>query len=136
MSTDTTLAFPDPQDEPPGEGAEVFDLDQHRRRTDPPESGEDNAPETEAPSEPPVPVDRADLPEVDRLATMFAAKRRPILPGWARSPREAQAAARVVTGHYAHVAGFHALRAPLVYGPRLVGAPGSGHSDMPVELLI
>ena len=131
MSTDTTLAFPDPEDEPPGGDAELIDLDERRRRAaDPPADGGEGAEENEGgadtPAEPPVPVDRADLPEVDRLATMFAAKRRAILPGWARSPREARAAAKVVTGHYAHVAGFHLLRAPLVYGPRLVGRSPRG----------
>lgn len=70
--------------------------------------------------EPVVMVDPAKLPEVDRIASVLSSKRRPIVPAWARSVREARRAARIVTGHYLHVAGFHALRAPLVYCPRLV----------------
>lgn len=131
MSTDT-LTGDMPDDEEPRDQAEVFDLEEERRRrADPPpdgESAEQTEGDGEAPgeSEPPVPVDPADLPEVDRIASMLAAKRRSILPAWARSYREVRAAARVVTGHYAHVAGFHALRAPLVYAPRLVGRSPRG----------
>jgi S-DNA-T family DNA segregation ATPase FtsK/SpoIIIE len=125
MSTDTVTA-PEPDDEPPGQDAAVVDLDEHRRRAE--SADETDQPPGEAPSEPAplVPVDPADLPEVDKLASMLAAKRRAILPAWARSLREARAAARVVTGHYAHVAGFHLLRAPLVYAPRLAGRAPRG----------
>ena len=100
-------------------------------QTGPEQAADTAAPEDTLPSdpgaqdaagepEPVVMVDPADLPEVDRIASVLASKRRAIVPAWAHSLAEAKRAARIISGHYLHVAGFHAVRAPLVYVPRLI----------------
>jgi len=83
-------------------------------------------PDAPGEAEPPVMVDSADLPDVDRIASVLASKRRAIVPAWARSLSEAKRAARIVSGHYLHVAGFHAVRIPLVYVPKLAGRAPRG----------
>lgn len=126
MSIDTVTG-PEPDDEP-GRGAEVYHLDWRRRGADAPENTEPaDDTETDEAQAPGAgerklarPVDSADLPEVDRIASVLASRRRPIVPAWAQSTTEARRTARIVTGHYAHVAGFHAVRIPLSYAPRLV----------------
>lgn len=52
------------------------------------------------------------------LGRLAAAQRRPVLPVWLRSLTELRTASAWVARHYAHVAGYHALRAP-VYAARL-----------------
>ncbi|MGW4939920.1 cell division protein FtsK, partial [Streptomyces sp. NPDC004166] len=52
------------------------------------------------------------------LGRLAGAKRRAVVPLWLRSVSELKTASRWVTRHYAHTAGYHALRAP-VYAARL-----------------
>jgi S-DNA-T family DNA segregation ATPase FtsK/SpoIIIE len=53
------------------------------------------------------------------LGRLAGAMRRPIVPLWLRSTSELKTASGWVARHYAHTAGYHALRAP-VYAARLV----------------
>lgn len=59
---------------------------------------------------------RVDSPEAAAepglLDRIRADRRRPILPAWARTRVELAQTGRWVAGHYAHVAGYHALRVP------------------------
>ncbi|GAA1092051.1 cell division protein FtsK [Kitasatospora arboriphila] len=101
-------------------GATVLDFDKARadRRpteTDPDEDGL-----------PPVYVDSRnprDWAPVDRMATARGAKRRPIIPAWARSKAELVSHARWLGGNAAHTAGYHAVRSPLYAGKLLARAP-------------
>ncbi|MGW4939919.1 cell division protein FtsK, partial [Streptomyces sp. NPDC004166] len=52
------------------------------------------------------------------LGRLAGAKRRAVVPLWLRSASELKTASGWVTRHYAHTAGYHALRAP-VYAARL-----------------
>ncbi|MEV6992273.1 cell division protein FtsK [Streptomyces sp. NPDC093228] len=52
------------------------------------------------------------------LGRLAGAKRRAVVPIWLRSVSELKTASGWVTRHYAHTAGYHALRAP-VYAARL-----------------
>ncbi|MFJ9541918.1 cell division protein FtsK [Streptomyces sp. NPDC101225] len=52
------------------------------------------------------------------LGRLAAAKRRDVIPVWLRSLTELKTASAWVARHYAHTAGYHALRAP-VYAARL-----------------
>ncbi len=52
------------------------------------------------------------------LGRLAAAKRRDVIPVWLRSLAELKTASAWVARHYAHTAGYHALRAP-VYAARL-----------------
>ncbi|MGW5058605.1 cell division protein FtsK [Streptomyces sp. NPDC004096] len=52
------------------------------------------------------------------LGRLAGAKRRAVVPLWLRSVSELKTASGWVTRHYAHTAGYHALRAP-VYAARL-----------------
>ncbi|MFE1996497.1 cell division protein FtsK [Streptomyces parvulus] len=52
------------------------------------------------------------------LGRLAGARRRAVVPVWLRSTAELKTAARWVARHYAHAAGYHALRAP-VYAARL-----------------
>ncbi|MFF4804021.1 cell division protein FtsK [Streptomyces sp. NPDC001351] len=52
------------------------------------------------------------------LGRLAAAKRRDVIPIWMRSTAELRTAAGWVARHYAHTAGYHALRSP-VYAARL-----------------
>ncbi|KUJ33854.1 cell division protein FtsK [Streptomyces sp. NRRL F-5122] len=52
------------------------------------------------------------------LGRLAAAQRRPVVPAWLRSLAELRTASAWVARHYAHTAGYHALRAP-VYAARL-----------------
>jgi S-DNA-T family DNA segregation ATPase FtsK/SpoIIIE len=123
-----------------GDGAEVVPLRPVRDNT-PPEDGEPPAPVPARPidpdgqpgpasaaADPPVlegEIVRVDQPGHDRgdwLEDLAARsrQRRPLIHPALRSPSEAAATARWIGGHYAHVSGFHAIRAPL-YGARLAG---------------
>ncbi|MET8667484.1 cell division protein FtsK [Streptomyces tendae] len=52
------------------------------------------------------------------LGRLAAAQRRPVVPAWLRSLAELKTASAWVARHYAHAAGYHALRTP-VYAARL-----------------
>lgn len=55
----------------------------------------------------------------DRLASLLAARRLPLLPDWARSLTDLKRTAEFVAGHYWHIVRFHAMRTPL-YLARIV----------------
>ncbi|EFE67092.1 cell division FtsK/SpoIIIE [Streptomyces viridosporus ATCC 14672] len=77
------------------------------------------APESADPTAP-VMVDRP-TPAVTGpgyLGRLAGARRRAVVPLWLRSTAELRTAATWVVRHYAHTAGYHALRAP-VYAARL-----------------
>ncbi|MFF4751772.1 cell division protein FtsK [Streptomyces sp. NPDC002514] len=59
------------------------------------------------------------------LGRLLAAKRRPVVPEWLKSTAELKTAAGWVARHYAHTAGYHAMRAP-VYAARLALQAPSG----------
>ena len=103
------------------DGGAVVDLDKARteRRTTIPEQGDGE----DGPS---VYVD-APAPKTDaiaeRWATAKAAKRRPIIPAWARSKAELATGARWLGEHVAHTAGYHAVRSPLYAAKLAARAP-------------
>ncbi|MGW2865009.1 cell division protein FtsK [Streptomyces sp. NPDC001205] len=117
-----------------GSGAEVVDLD--KARTARTESADPDA--QPAPDSPPAPPadsqgdGGAGDPErpvmVDQptakaagpgyLGRLMGARRRQVIPEWLRSTAELKTAASWVARHYAHAAGYHALRSP-VYAARL-----------------
>lgn len=75
------------------------------------------------------PVDRPDEDD-DEPATVYATitgrtdlRRRPILPAWARSRRDLEAAARWWAGHITYTAGYHASRSPKYAAKTLWWAP-------------
>lgn len=55
----------------------------------------------------------------DRLASLLASRRQPLLPDWARSIADLKRTARFVAGHYWHIVRFHVIRTPL-YALRIV----------------
>ena len=61
----------------------------------------------------------------DRLASLLAARRLPVLPEWAASTADLRRTAAFVRGHAWHVAKFHALRLPW-YGLRLLARAPRG----------
>ncbi|MGW0285581.1 cell division protein FtsK [Streptomyces sp. NPDC003236] len=75
--------------------------------------------ESADPSTPPL-VDSPTLKAAGPgyLGRLAAAKRRAVVPLWLRSLAELKTASGWVARHYAHTAGYHALRAP-VYATRL-----------------
>jgi S-DNA-T family DNA segregation ATPase FtsK/SpoIIIE len=58
-----------------------------------------------------MPVDQPD--SAAPLGSVPRGERRPIVPGWARTLRGVRDHVRRHVTHWAHVAAFHALRAPL-----------------------
>ena len=72
-----------------------------------------------------VRVDRPDTDQRDWLSDLETRtrERRPIVPAWAKSRTELRATAAWVGAHYAHVAGYHAARAPLYAGRVSARAP-------------
>lgn len=76
---------------------------------------------------PPTLVDsrEAQRPDVISLEAFRTAERRPIVPAWAKSKAEFLAACRWVVGYYAHVGGYHGIRAPK-YGLKLLGRSPRG----------
>ncbi|WP_149180844.1 cell division protein FtsK [Streptomyces sp. TRM49041] len=68
-------------------------------------------------------VDGPDVAGPDLLDRLAGAKRRPIVPDWLRSTQELKTAAAWVAGHYAHLAGYHALRSPVYAGRLALQAP-------------
>jgi S-DNA-T family DNA segregation ATPase FtsK/SpoIIIE len=55
----------------------------------------------------------------DRLASILAARRLPLLPDWSRSYADLKRTAVFVAGHYWHIVRFHGMRTPL-YTARIV----------------
>ncbi len=119
---------------------EVVPLRPGRPDTPPPEDGEPPAAVPAIPSPPDdqpggtaaaeIPVLEGEIIRVDQpghergdwledLAAR-ARERRPMIHPALRSPADAAATARWIGEHYAHVTGFHLVRAPL-YGARLTG---------------
>jgi DNA segregation ATPase FtsK/SpoIIIE, S-DNA-T family len=130
MSADTTPGYR-PDDDMPGTGAEVVDLEAARAarpapagddgRQDPP--GPSTAPAADEPDDDgPAPIEGTVVP-VDRpekaaprdwLADMqdAHAARRAVIPAVLRSKTEAAAVARFVAAHAGHVSAYHATRTP------------------------
>ncbi|MCZ9337784.1 cell division protein FtsK, partial [Streptomyces sp. TRM76130] len=81
-----------------------------------------------APAPEPEPVDPDTPVMVDQpapaatgpgyLGRLAGARRRAVVPIWLKSVSELRTASAWVARHYAHTAGYHALRAP-VYAARL-----------------
>jgi S-DNA-T family DNA segregation ATPase FtsK/SpoIIIE len=90
------------------EGEVIADDDTETADTETAEPGE--------PGEPGPRARRVDSPEAAHepglLDRIQADRRQPVLPAWARSRAELAQTGRWVAGHYAHVAGYHALRTP------------------------
>lgn len=99
---------------PAEDGAAVVDLDKARTERRP-----STDPDVE--DDPGVYVD-APAPKGDtvaeRWATARAAKRRPIIPAWAKSKAELLTGSKWLGQHVAHTLGYHAVRSPL-YGAKL-----------------
>ncbi|MFW6721013.1 cell division protein FtsK [Streptomyces sp. MAR4 CNY-716] len=114
-------------------GGEVVDLDKARSArvrsadsptrldthgsadSDPTGSGVESAEPTTRPNVD-VPTPKSAGPGY--LGRLLGAKRRPVVPPWLKSKEELKTAASWVARHYAHAAGYHALRSP-VYAARL-----------------
>ncbi|WP_269854265.1 cell division protein FtsK [Streptomyces sp. RPT161] len=116
-------------------GAEVVDLDKARSaRTESPDSITDSTADSEpgrSGGESDAPADRVlvDQPTAPAgpgyLGRLLSAKRRAVVPEWLKSTAELKTATGWVARHYAHVAGYHGLRAP-VYAARLTLQAPSG----------
>jgi DNA segregation ATPase FtsK/SpoIIIE, S-DNA-T family len=95
----------------------VVDLDKARTtRTPTPATDTDDAP-TAAPVDGPAPAGAG------YLAKISGARRRAIVPDWAKSRQELTATGRWVGTHYAHLAGYHAVRSPLYAAKLAMRAP-------------
>ncbi|MCX4528104.1 cell division protein FtsK [Streptomyces sp. NBC_01551] len=68
-------------------------------------------------------VDGPDVAAPGYLGRLAGAKRRAIVPAWLRSTAELKTAASWVARHYAHLVGYHALRAPVYAGRFTLQAP-------------
>jgi S-DNA-T family DNA segregation ATPase FtsK/SpoIIIE len=104
-------------DRSPDPGADVVDLDKARAAREPATP----APESE-PGDPDTPV-KVDQPAPTAagpgyLGRLAGARRRAVVPVWLKSVTELRTASAWVARHYAHAAGYHALRSP-VYAARL-----------------
>ncbi|WP_405422937.1 cell division protein FtsK [Streptomyces erythrochromogenes] len=109
-------------------GADVVDLDKARTaRAESPDSATGPvADSTSVGSGDPSArrlVDGPDVAASGYLGRLAAAKRRAIVPAWLRSTAELKTAASWVARHYAHLAGYHALRAPVYAGRFTLQAP-------------
>ncbi|MFE1691139.1 cell division protein FtsK [Streptomyces albidoflavus] len=113
---------------PPGESGRVVDLDKARRvraeSADPssdspvPESADPGAVESADESGRRL-VDSSPAPVgPDYLGRLRTARRRPVLPAWARSGAEMRTAAKWLGTHYGHTTAYHLVRTP-VYAARL-----------------
>ncbi|GAA2810095.1 FtsK/SpoIIIE domain-containing protein [Kitasatospora paracochleata] len=102
-------------------GGTVLDFDKARTARRP-----DTTPDADGDDMPSVYVD-SPAPKgdafADRWATARAAKKRPIIPAWAKSKAELHDAATWLGAHVAHTTGYHAVRAPLYAAKLLVRAP-------------
>ncbi|WP_199819081.1 cell division protein FtsK [Streptomyces sp. FxanaA7] len=114
-------------------GGEVVDLDKARsaraESTDPTarpaadRSADSGTSQSGAESDDPTATLLVDQPTAKAagpgyLGRLAAAKRRDVVPVWLRSSAELRTAASWVARHYAHTAGYHALRSP-IYAARL-----------------
>ncbi|GGV04311.1 cell division protein FtsK [Kitasatospora herbaricolor] len=109
----------------PAAGGSVLDLDKARQRRTAPEQDGDADDSDDGPSVyVDTPASKGDTVG-DRWATARAAKRRPIIPAWARSRAELITASRWLGEHVAHTLGYHAVRSPL-YGAKLLGRAPRG----------
>ncbi|MFD0061752.1 cell division protein FtsK [Streptomyces sp. NPDC056690] len=106
-------------------GGEVVDLDKARAaRTESTAPAADPSPDSEpfesGDPEARVMVDQKTPAATDPayLGRLMGARRRTVVPVWLRSTAELKMATSWVARHYAHVAGYHALRSP-VYALRL-----------------
>ncbi|MEW2082100.1 cell division protein FtsK [Streptomyces sp. NPDC005283] len=117
----------------PDSGAEVVDLSKARSaRGGSADSIEQRTPDCDTAPSPEFPADGSGGPSarvmVDRpnataagpgyLGRLMGARRRAVVPVWLKSTAELKTAAEWVARHYAHAAGYHALRSP-VYAARL-----------------
>jgi hypothetical protein len=89
-----------------------------------PEDVQTSDPDAAGEPEPVVMVDPADLPEVDRMASILASKRLPLLPDWSRSLDDLKRTARFVAGHYWHIVPVPLDAFPAVPGPDRAALPG------------
>ncbi|MHC0432016.1 cell division protein FtsK [Streptomyces sp. O3] len=116
-------------DPAPGSGGEVVDLDKARSaRTGSADSSPGRSADAVPGSDPAGSGDPAARVTVDQptpraagpgyLGRLAGARRRDVIPVWLRSAAELKTATAWVARHYAHAAGYHALRAP-VYAARL-----------------
>ncbi|BFV58724.1 FtsK/SpoIIIE domain-containing protein [Kitasatospora sp. CMC57] len=109
----------------PAIAADVVDLDKARNLRRATENGDD-------PDGLSVYVD-TPAPKTDALASRWAtaraAKRRPIIPAWAKSKLELAAAAKWAAGHAGHTLGYHAVRSPL-YAAKLAARSPRGTSRL------
>ncbi|MFC7896406.1 cell division protein FtsK [Streptomyces sp. NPDC057381] len=106
-------------------GGDVVDLDKARSaRAESadrsPDSGDGRSGAGSGDPSTPVMVDRSAPTATGPgyLGRLAGARRRAVVPVWLRSTAELKTAAGWVARHYAHAAGYHALRAP-VYAARL-----------------
>lgn len=76
----------------------------------------------------PIPVDPPDVLAPTRwsVAALRTAKRRPIIPAWARSRTELITQARWVVGFYTHATAYHFTRLPKYTAKLLIRAPHGG----------
>ncbi|WP_418959131.1 cell division protein FtsK [Streptomyces tritici] len=113
-------------------GADVVDLDKARSartesadpqtRPDADRSGDSRDEESGDPSARRL-VDGPNVAGPGYLGRLMGAKRRAIVPAWLRSTAELKTAATWVASHYAHLAGYHALRSPVYVGRLALQAP-------------
>ncbi|AXK35887.1 cell division protein FtsK [Streptomyces armeniacus] len=138
MSETQTHSQPDPRDpddeEAPGTAYDnVVPLRKQSPEQDPPESAEPGEWEAELPDDTPDDEDQEaeegdsvdpprDTLPVSLQEWMEARDkaRRPVLPQWLRTPRERQAVWKWAVRHYAATTGYHAVRLPIVYTPKIL----------------
>lgn len=85
--------------------------------------GEESADEDEHDAEEGTPVDPPREAYPTSLQDWMEAKdkaRRPVLPQWLRTPTERQMVWKWALRHYGAASGYHAVRLPLVYTPKIV----------------
>ncbi|TJZ55873.1 cell division protein FtsK [Streptomyces piniterrae] len=116
---DESELFNRPEAEMTAPGADVVDLSKARSARKQLADEEPNTPADESgdPSAR-VMVDGPDVKGPGYLGRLMGAKRRAIVPEWLKTTAELKTAATWAAGHYGHMAGYHALRAP-VYAGRL-----------------
>ncbi|WP_320775074.1 cell division protein FtsK [Streptomyces sp. CRN 30] len=116
-------------DRSPDSGGEVVDLNKARSaRAESTDRTADRSPDSPPVQSGPESADPTKPVSVDQptpagigpgyLGRLAAAKRRAVVPVWLKSVSELRTASAWVARHYAHAAGYHALRTP-VYAARL-----------------
>jgi hypothetical protein len=106
----------------PDDGAEVVSLDAARANRPAPAPEPDTTPDTES-----VRVDQPGGHRGDWRAELAAKARhrRPVIPGWLRSRREATATGKWLATHCGQVSAYHTVRAP-AYGAKLAARSPRG----------